>query len=196
MIPNRYRRSSERQITTYEWLDVATKIGYVGFNLAQTSSGSKILTTSSSIHSDPIYWSVSDVAGGTVTTTTETFTSTTLNNAFTTEGDAYVDLPWYTVSNTGTCRVSGAILLNSSTIAEFDTETFEPEGSGNWLCRAIIPGNTRFRKGDTIGLRIHARMSAGPSTFTNYIGVDPANRAFGSFPFTRSTLYLPFKLEI
>ena len=68
-------------------------------------------------------------------------------------------------------------------------------GVGNWLIKATVP-KTNIKIGEQLNLLINIRMASSLNTFTNYIGNDPANRSSGDFEFTKSTLYIPARIDL
>ena len=189
-----FTTASDPAIASYDWVDIATRTGYIELFVGETE-GAKVLVTK------PFYAEKSkEYSIATDTAVDEDF-DILLGKPLEIEGDAIVTIPTYLWNNTG-----GTLTLTSTlTITlrkwdgttETDLATDSVAISGNLLTEqkrgeihsiGLTVPKTHFKDGDTIRLNVTA-TSSGAAGKIIYFFRDPKNRDVTAFGLATDASY-------
>lgn len=205
-VPDFFGAGGEKQILTFDWVDVAQGIGYVGFNLfdSRAFNGATNDITyglfTGTLHGDQGYFEISDPSGGSSTQKIFTFSGSAfiIPQQFG-EADFYLEIPMYRTTGDGALTLSGAELIKwDGTTA---TSLVEARGKqidasdGRFLVKGTFP-QTTFGAGDSLILELTMYCTSSSGTLNYRMGCDPSNSTLGTAPYSKSTLYIPKKIEL
>ena len=215
VIPITYRKNTEGVLTSYNYVDIESGLGYVTFYPVKTSNSwtlsDRVLKSEGTESSwDVTYNSNTYTSSGAL----YTFNTSTFNLPKIVKGTAYVEIDHYYKCNSTADLVdfahSFAILKNGSVIgfssgAAYQSLATGATSSGSLLIGIDIP-ETNFKRGDYLGIAIRPvgrTQSAGTSGSMLFsLGNDPYDRD-GTYlkPSTteRSTIFkvdIPFKIDL
>ena len=197
----------------FNFTDIADGTGVNIFNLFRTtdSTGDDFQLTSQTILSADRNRGdtrIGDSEGSFTLDLDDDYDLTPFNSQRTMEGTAIVNMP-FVIGSTGSANTRQHYIIvklkkNSTEISSIQTETISQAAGGQTgiFCMLLNVPRTDFAVGDTLRITVEVwTRIAGNSTVTGMAyGTDPANRASSfegtSFDLTRTTINIPFKLDL
>ncbi len=189
VIPDTFGRRGVRAITTYEFADIAEGTGIIDFYLAQSQEN---LTISPVIVQRLGMSSTEDGREKDIDNNTVNFDLAPFNLPKTVIGTSYFQ---FEASSTNSAAVmtfqlkkdSGGAVTNIGTAVAIQLDN----GTDKYLIKYPITTKIHFKKGDFLRLEI-----VGNNQGAFFIGTDPANETGVNVLNTRTTLSIPFDLDI
>ena len=205
-IPKYFRNIGEKNLVSYDYMDIATGTGIQSFYLhsSETSAGTTYHLTGTVAYSDDILRQL-DGNG----TTDDDFDLTAFNLPKTVKGTAHLIVPWYAAyggsagsgSMSMVCKIRHWDGTTETDLATVTSETIiiaalGAAKGGVWNFPMTI-AQKHFKKGDILRVSVAMTISGTETDKPKlYFGIDPKNRTNASMDSTQSVLLMPFKLDL
>lgn len=196
----------EPSVITYDWIDVASKTGYILFDGFTDSSGSYHLSANASYSKD-----VSLVTGNLQGTSSEygTFTTSSFNYPARMSGDMYVFFSFDNAAGAGSgdadAKIEVKIYHNTDLLTTLDSHTISAAAASDAETAVIsyTVSDTNIKIGDVLKITLKAYETGGSRACTVRLGCDPTNAGDTNIDTSadgcstaRLILAVPFKIDI